>query len=51
MAEDRVQCRLGTILAADAISYSQFMEQDQAGMFDRLGARRMTAQFTLGGGN
>ena len=51
MAEDRVQRRLTTILAADTVGYSRFIEQDEAGMFDRLGAHRMTAQFTLGGGN
>ena len=31
MAEDRVQCRLTTILAADVVGYSRLMERDEAG--------------------
>lgn len=32
--------RLSAILAADGVGYSALMEQDEAGTFDRLRARR-----------
>jgi len=40
MAEDRVQRRLTTILAADVVGYSRLMEQDEAGTMALLRARR-----------
>jgi class 3 adenylate cyclase len=32
--------RLAVILAADVVGYSRLMEQDEAGTFERLKARR-----------
>lgn len=40
MAEERVQRRLAAILAADVVSYSRLMEQDEAGTLAALKARR-----------
>ncbi len=40
MAEDRVERRLTTILAADVVGYSRLMEQDETGTFNALKALR-----------
>ena len=40
MAQERVQRRLTTILAADVVGYSRLMEQDEAGTMAILKARR-----------
>src|SRR5215469_3117694 len=40
MVEERVQHRLVAVLAADVVGYSRLMEQDEAGTFARLKARR-----------
>ncbi|MGH6933736.1 MAG: adenylate/guanylate cyclase domain-containing protein, partial [Dongiaceae bacterium] len=40
MAEERVQRRFTTILAADVVGYSRLMEQDESGTMARLRARR-----------
>ena len=40
MAEEPVQRRLAAILAADVVSYSRLMEQDEAGTMAMLKARR-----------
>src|SRR5262245_18809576 len=42
MAEDGVQRRLTTILAADVVGYSRLMERDEAGTLAALKARRKT---------
>ncbi len=34
MAEERVQRRLGAILAADVVGYSRLMEADETGTLD-----------------
>jgi adenylate cyclase len=40
MADERVHRRLAAILAADVVGYSHLMEQDEAGTFAALKARR-----------
>jgi len=40
MAEERIQRRLAAILAADVVSYSRLMEQDEAGTLAALKQRR-----------
>src|SRR5690349_19443214 len=42
MAEERVQRRLAAILAADVVSFSRLMEQDEAGTLAALKSRRKT---------
>ncbi len=39
-ADERMQRRLAAILAADVVGYSRLMEQNEAGTFTRLRARR-----------
>jgi TolB-like protein len=40
MAEERAQRRLAAIVSADVVGYSRLMEQDEAGTFTALKARR-----------
>jgi class 3 adenylate cyclase len=40
MVEERVQCRLGTILAADVVGYLALIEADEVGTNERLKAGR-----------
>jgi adenylate cyclase len=40
MAEERVQRRLTTILAADVVGYTRLMERDEVGTLVALKARR-----------
>jgi TolB-like protein/class 3 adenylate cyclase len=42
MAEERVQRRLAAILAADVVSYSRLIEQDEAGTLAMLKQRRVS---------
>jgi TolB-like protein/class 3 adenylate cyclase/Flp pilus assembly protein TadD len=47
MAEKRAQRRLAAILAADVVGYSRLMEQDEAGTFTALKARRQNVLVPL----
>lgn len=47
MAEERIQRRLTTILAADVVGYSSLMEQDEAGTLALLRARRRNVLMPL----